>query len=389
MKGDLIMSIFPFRDSWEVWRQKVNEAIGSTEPIPASNITFDNSGTEVTATNVQGAVAEVAGDVASVAGVVGDDTDGLVKDVIDLQEDVINLQNIEITNGVKNYLPNVGNTVETNGITFTKNSDGSVTANGTATANATYRMIGSDTSKPLALPTNKYIISGCPNDASNEKYWMVFSWTEKPTSYVYDSPVEVEVSPSNPTNAGIVIKSGVTVDNVTFYPMIRLATDTDPTYQPYAKTNKELTKDVNGLSGKLVQIGGGHPETYTPATSETWAVKIGKLSTQMQAILESIADDERIRITEIILGSTVVQSNTASHLLSKRGSVYGDFSAVESNSSGYTVIRTVKVAMVDTDNMYVFTQINNTTAVLTVEDRSSTSNTTSVGFRYEIYKLLS
>lgn len=154
-----------------------------------------------------------------------------------------------------------------------------------------------------------------------------------------------------------------------------------------------LVKDVDDLqdavSGKLVQIGGGHTETYTPSESETWAVKIGKLRTQMQAILESIEDDERIRITEIILGSTVVQSNTTSHLLSNGGSVYGDYSSIESNSSGYTVMRTVKVAMVDTDNMYVFTQINNSTSVLTAEDRSSISNTTSLGFRYERYKLLS
>lgn len=182
-----------------------------------------------------GDISALAARVSALEDTVGDETDGLVKDVDDLQ-------NIEIVNGVKNYLPNVGNTIETNGITFTKNSDGSVTANGTATTNATYRMIGSDITKPLTLPTNKYIISGCPDDASDEKYWMVFSWTGKPTSYVYDSPVEVEVGPSNPTNAGIVIKSGVTVDNVTFYPMIRLASDTDNSYVPYAMSNRELTE---------------------------------------------------------------------------------------------------------------------------------------------------
>jgi hypothetical protein len=143
------------------------------------------------------------------------------------------------------------------------------------------------------------------------------------------------------------------------------------------------------VSGKLVQIGLGHTENYTPAASETWAEKIGKLRTQMQSILEGIEDDERIRITEIILGSTPVQCNTLSHLLSNGGSVYGDFSGIESNTSGYTVIRTVKVAMADTDNMYVLTEINNSTSVLSVDDRTSISNTTSIGFRYEIYKLIS
>ena len=154
-----------------------------------------------------------------------------------------------------------------------------------------------------------------------------------------------------------------------------------------------LVKDVDDLqlltSGKLVQIGLGHTETYTPAESETWAVKIGKLRTQMQSILENIEDDERIRITEIILGNTVVQSNTASHLLTNGGSVYGDFAEINSNSSGYTVIRTVKVEVNDADNMYISTEINNTTSALVVVDKTTTSNTTSVGFRYEIYKLTS
>ena len=108
----------------------------------------------------------------------------------------------------------------------------------------------------------------------------------------------------------------------------------------------------------------------------------------MQAILESIEDDERIRITEILLGNTVVRSNVGDHLISKSGSVYGDFSEVNSNVSS-TIIRTVKVEINATDNMYISTEINNSTSVLTVVDKTSTSNTTSVGFRYEIYKLTS
>ena len=35
---------------------------------------------------------------------------------------------------------------------------------------------------------------------------------------------------------------------ITFYPMIRLATDTDTTYTPYAKTNRQLTEDVKESS---------------------------------------------------------------------------------------------------------------------------------------------
>jgi hypothetical protein len=38
-----------------------------------------------------------------------------------------------------------------------------------------------------------------------------------------------------------VTTSGVSVDNLVFKPMIRRVEDTDPTWQPYAKTNRELT----------------------------------------------------------------------------------------------------------------------------------------------------
>lgn len=48
-----------FRDSWNVWRRKVNEALGNTEPIPASNISYDNTSTGLSATNVQGAIDKV------------------------------------------------------------------------------------------------------------------------------------------------------------------------------------------------------------------------------------------------------------------------------------------------------------------------------------------
>ena len=44
---------------------------------------------------------------------------------------------------------------------------------------------------------------------------------------------------------GISIASGESLDNVTFKPMVRLATDSDTTYQPYAKTNRELTEKID------------------------------------------------------------------------------------------------------------------------------------------------
>ena len=48
-----------FRDSWNVWREKVNAALGTVEQIDASEVLFDNDDTDLTADDVQEAIEEV------------------------------------------------------------------------------------------------------------------------------------------------------------------------------------------------------------------------------------------------------------------------------------------------------------------------------------------
>ena len=74
-----------WRDSWEVWRGKVNQAIGNVEEIDADEIVYDNTTSGLTATNVQSAIDEVAGDVDTLTTTVGDASSGIVKDVTDLK----------------------------------------------------------------------------------------------------------------------------------------------------------------------------------------------------------------------------------------------------------------------------------------------------------------
>lgn len=64
MKGGIDMAEFKMRDSWEVWRRKVNIALGGTvESIKSENVTYDNTDSGLTASNVQSAIDEVAGAV--------------------------------------------------------------------------------------------------------------------------------------------------------------------------------------------------------------------------------------------------------------------------------------------------------------------------------------
>ena len=57
-----------FRDSWDVWRKKVNAALGNVEEIDADEVVYSNTTSGLTATNVQSAIDEVVSGVGSLDG---------------------------------------------------------------------------------------------------------------------------------------------------------------------------------------------------------------------------------------------------------------------------------------------------------------------------------
>ena len=167
---------------------------------------------------------------------------------------------VTVTDCGKNLLPYPyqNTTKVTNGITFTDNGDGTITANGTATAEAQFLLT---TSLPNSEWTGK-ILSGCPQGGSTSTYYITaqvsgFPWT----MYARDIGNGVTITDSGYANIRflISIKSGQTVNNLTFKPMICLATEADATYEPYRRQSytTELGRTVYGgtldvVSGELV-----------------------------------------------------------------------------------------------------------------------------------------
>lgn len=147
--------------------------------------------------------------------------------------------------GAKNLLENNGATQTISGVAFTKNNDGSVTVNGTATANINYD-INTEyafeaesilTGTPSDAPANLFLYSypvNTPSSGGSQK-------TDNGTGATLDYPE------ANILRIRIYMASGVTASNVVFKPMIRLAADNDSIYQPYAKTNQQLTAEINEL----------------------------------------------------------------------------------------------------------------------------------------------
>lgn len=156
-------------------------------------------------------------------------------------------------NGAKNLTPFPyfnSSPHTTNGITFTVNSDGSVTASGTASSDAYFRCTYASGDKHIALLADTdYIINGTGNasvavilrDSTNTK---VASARATDATYSCTSAGNYDIV--------LLVDNGTDLTTpLTIYPMVRFASDSDSTYQPYAKTNQELTAENQTLTNKV------------------------------------------------------------------------------------------------------------------------------------------
>ena len=177
--------------------------------------------------------------------------------------------------------PYVRTTETVNGVTFTDNEDGTITVNGTATANIAYVICQSNSVTTQVKLTSgcTYTLSGCPSGGGSSKYFLRTGGTK---SYVdYGSNVSFTAT-SDYTNAGIVIQimNGVTVENLVFKPQIELGT-TATDYEPYNSDiqnvhsknlipypYRDTTKTENGITytdngnGSIIASGTATAQSY-------------------------------------------------------------------------------------------------------------------------------
>lgn len=131
----------------------------------------------------------------------------------------------------KNVLPfpYYNNSVTKNGITFTVNDDGTVTANGTATANAEFMIIQNRV--PLN-PNTQYILSGCPKQSGSNISIYVGDYKDGVYQKEYydfgRGGYTFTAKEGHDYYSRILIRSGTTVDNVTFKPMLNEGTKALP-----------------------------------------------------------------------------------------------------------------------------------------------------------------
>ena len=179
----------------------------------------------------------------------------------------------------KNLLKNEAVSHTVAGITYTVNNDGSITANGTSTAVSPCIICN----EFLFKAGIAYKLTGCPAGGSTTAYRI------DNVSTLYDDGAGGYITCATDTVSAIRIRiaAGVTVNNLTFRPMLRLAEIEDDTYEPYA--GQALTITTPGsLPGIPVASGGN----YTDANGQEWVCDEVDLArgVYVQRIIEKTLD---------------------------------------------------------------------------------------------------
>lgn len=151
---------------------------------------------------------------------------------------------IPINIGTANLVDNTLQSQTKNGITLTKNLDGSITANGTATANAFF-----DVGKFIQKHGVAYTLNGCPKGGGGSKYRLYLLGETTP---YFDDGEGVDfpiINVDTQRTLRLAIYNNMTVENLTFYPMVRLTEIQNCEYQPYYNetTNIYLDKPLRKM----------------------------------------------------------------------------------------------------------------------------------------------
>lgn len=160
----------------------------------------------------------------------------------------------------KNALKVTAVTTTVDGVTMTVNPDGSLTLNGTATARTAIPITNLSSRNSISTIPSKFILSGGTQMRGADCCIGIELSTDKNTGYIasaYDGDTGRTVDLSDyPTAkywyALVRIESGINVDGITIYPMIRDADISDSTYAPYSKPSVDVR--VSALENSIVKL---------------------------------------------------------------------------------------------------------------------------------------
>ena len=184
------------------------------------------------------------------------------------------------------------------------------------------------------------LLSGCPSGLTGisiNAELSVSPWT----SFAEDKGNGATIGSGIGANCKIFIrvKPNVAPSNKYFYPMIRLASDTDPTYQPYAMTNREFTEKQSIVTSTYYTKYGNIVQVHYRANIAT----DGEEKTLLTGLPKPISKTHRYYYA--MAGQSYTSYNAVAEITGT-----GDLKAVIYNSSGLitgiTVTLTINVTYI-------------------------------------------
>ena len=159
-----------------------------------------------------------------------------------------------------------------NGVTFTVNSDGGVTVNGTATANGAQFYISGNSTKVRLLKNKTYFISGIPSSYTQDSINTYLLFERYTIDNKYDTnywcyPSGASITPSKDCLGyfQIIVRPNRTVNNVTFYPQLE-------------EGNAASEYEIPNLALSTISLGdtyyGGEIDLTTGIMTVTWIEKV-------------------------------------------------------------------------------------------------------------------
>lgn len=185
----------------------------------------------------------------------------------------------------KNLLtyPYYHTTMTENGVTFTDNGDGTVKANGTATAQARFRPAHTTAAYGLIwLEPGTYTASGCPAGGSASTYfWEVYDADNLVSlAFDYGSGATFTLTAGTHVRGSLIIQSGVTMSNAVWKPQIEKGSSAtafvkgDASGQVWIAADTSGSTEFNALKKNGIWV---YPSVAKQLLSGSWVNKAASI----------------------------------------------------------------------------------------------------------------
>lgn len=246
----------------------------------------------------------------------------------------------------KNLLKTTVETYTKNGITLTRNSDGTYHVYGTPTGTADFNLAPSI---DLVLGES-YILSGCPANGGSNKYKLDLYMSGSPTDYGNGASFTSSASSALPR---IVVYEGAGTVDLTFSPMLRLASMSDETYEPYSADSHSLSFPSTVYGGWVDVVKGELHVTqeYADLGDLTWTYYTGGtnpifISSMVTGMISGVKNAIPDCISEMFtLTASNDRSALAETLQNGQFTLLNGYSAFVIRYDAYTDKDTFKTAM--------------------------------------------